>query len=72
MYVTTLKVAKNHHTIISGPKFAGIAEIGNVATYCGGGGGGGTGGGGGGGRGKWCPTPPEVDNDSSSDSSDDE
>jgi hypothetical protein len=71
MYVTTLKVAKNRHIIVSGPKFAGIAQFGNVATNCGGGGGGGTGGGGGSGRGKWCPPPPEVDNELSSDDSDD-
>jgi hypothetical protein len=71
MYVTTLKVAKNCHTIISGPKFEGIDQFGNVTTNCGGGGGGGTGGGGGRGRGKWCLPPPEMDNESSSINSDD-
>ncbi len=70
MYVMTLKVAKNHHTMVLGPKFAGIAQFRNVATNRGGGGGGGTGGSGGGGRGKWCPPLPEVDNDLSSNNSD--
>jgi hypothetical protein len=72
MYVTTLKVAKNHHTIVLGPKFAGIAQFGNIATNRGGVKGGGTGGGGSGGKGKWCPPPPEVDNESSSNDSEDE
>jgi hypothetical protein len=71
MYVMTLKVAKNRHTIVSGPKFAGMAQFGNIANNCGGGGGGGTSGGGGGGKGKWCPPPPEVDNESSSNDSED-
>jgi hypothetical protein len=69
MYVTTLKVAKNCHTIVSGPNFAGIAQFGNVATNRGGGRGGGTGGNGGSSKGKWCPPPPEVDNESSSNNS---
>jgi hypothetical protein len=70
MYVKTLKVAKNHHTIVLGPKFTGIAQFGNVATNHEGSRGGGTSGGsGGGGRGKWCPPPPEVDNELSSDNS---
>jgi hypothetical protein len=72
IYVTTLKLAKNRHIIILGPKLAGIAQFGNVAANGGGGGGGGTGGGGGGGRGKWCPPLPEVDNELSSNNSDDE
>ncbi len=72
MYVTTLKVAKNCHTIVLGPKFAGIAQFGNIGNNRGGGGVGGTNGGGGGGKGKWwCPPPPEVDNESSSDYSED-
>jgi hypothetical protein len=71
MYVTTLKVVKNCHTIVLGPKYAGIAQFRNVANNCGGGEGGGTGGVGGGGRGKWCPPPPEVDNESSSNDSED-
>jgi hypothetical protein len=68
MYVTTLKVAKDHHTLTLGPKFAGIAKFGDVGSLkrnCGGGGRGG----GKGGRGGWCPPPPVVkdrDNDSSS------
>ncbi len=32
MYVMTLKVAKNRHTIVLGPKFAGIAQFGNIGT----------------------------------------
>jgi hypothetical protein len=71
MYVMTLKVAKNCHTIVSGPKFAGIAQFGNV-TNCGGGRGGGTGSGGGGGRDEWCSPPSEVNNVLSSNDSDDE
>jgi hypothetical protein len=47
MYGTTLKVAKNRHTIVLGPKFAEIAQFGNVAINRGGGGGGGIGGSGG-------------------------
>ncbi len=70
MYVTNLKVAKNHHTIVLGPIFAGIAQFGNVTTNHGGSGGGGTGIGGGGGMGKWCPPPPKVDNESLSNNSD--
>ncbi len=72
MCVTTLKVVKDHHTLLSGPKFAGIAHFGNVEINHGGGGGGGTGGGSDkGGRGGWCPPPPKMDdNDSSSDDSD--
>jgi hypothetical protein len=69
-------VVKNCHTIVSGPNFTGIAQFGNVATNRGGGGGGGTSGSGrgsgSGGRGKWCPPPPEIDNELSSDDSDNE
>jgi hypothetical protein len=72
MYVTTLKVVKNHHTIVLGPKFTGIAQFGNIATDCGVGGGGGTSSGGSGGKGKRCPPLPEVDNETSSDNSEDE
>ncbi len=72
MYMTTLKMAKNHHTIVLGPKFAGIAQFGNIPNNRGGGGGGGTSGGGGGGKGKWwCPPSPEVDNELSSNNSED-
>jgi hypothetical protein len=54
MYVTTLKVAKDCHTLTSVPKFVGIAKFGNVGSLkCNGGGGGR--GGGKGGRGGWCP-----------------
>ncbi len=52
MYVLTLKVAKNRHTIVLGPKFAGIAQFGNIANNRGGGGGGSTSGSGGCGKGK--------------------
>ena len=72
MYVTTLKVAKDHHTLVSGPKFTGIAQFRNVATNRRGSREGGTGGGCGGGKGGWCPPPPKVDDDLSSDDSDDE
>ncbi len=66
MYVTTLKVAKDCHTLISGPKFAGIAKFGDVGSLKRDGSGGG-GGRGKCGRGGWCPPPPEVkDNDLSS------
>jgi hypothetical protein len=72
MYMTTLMVAKNRHTIVSGPKFAGIAQFGNIANNRGDGGGGSTSGGGGGGKGEWwCSPPPEVDNESSSNDSED-
>jgi hypothetical protein len=70
MYITTLKVAKDRHTLISGPKFTGIARFRNVVINRGGGGGGGTGGTGS--KGGWCPPPPKVDNDSSSNDLDDE
>jgi hypothetical protein len=73
MDVTALKVAKNRHSIVLGPKFIGIAQFWNVATNRGGSRGGSTGGGGGGGgKGKWYPPPPEVDNESSSNDSDNE
>jgi hypothetical protein len=73
MYVTTLKVAKDHHTLILGPKFAVIAQFGNVAINCRGGGGGGTSGSGSSGKGGWCPPPPKKVNDElSSNDSDDE
>ncbi len=42
MNVMTLMVVKDRHTLVLGPKFAGIAWFGNV-TNRGGGGGGGTG-----------------------------
>ncbi len=72
MYVTTLKVTKDHHTLTSGPKFAGIAKFGNVGSLkCDGGGRGR--GQGKGGRGGWCPPPPVVkDRDNNLSSSDDE
>jgi hypothetical protein len=72
MFVTTRKVAKNRHTIALGPKFAGIAQFGNITNRGGGGGGGIGGGGSGGGRGKWCLPPPKMDNDLSSNDLDDE
>ncbi len=73
MYVTTINVEKNCHTIISGPKFARIAQFGNIANNRGGGGGGGTSGHGGSSKNKWwCPPPPEVDNELSSIDSEDE
>jgi hypothetical protein len=72
MYVTTLKVTKDCHTLISGPKFAGIAKFGDVESLKRNGGGGGRGGGKGG-RGEWCPPSPVVkDRDDNSSSSDDE
>jgi hypothetical protein len=72
MYVTTLKVAKDCHTLTLGPKFAGIAKFGDVGSLkCNGGDGGR--GGGKGGRGGWCPPLPVVkDRDDNSSSSDDE
>ncbi len=72
MYVTTLKVAKDHHTLTLGPKFAGIAKFGDAGSLkCDGSGGGR--GRGKGGRGGWCPPPPVAkDRDSDSSSSDDE
>jgi hypothetical protein len=69
MYLTTLKVAKDCHTLVLGPKFTRIAQFGNVSTNCGGGRGGGTGGGG---KGGWHPPPPMVGKDLSSNDSDDE
>jgi hypothetical protein len=45
MYVMTLKVARDHHTLVLGPKLAGISQFGNI-TNCGGSKGGRTGGGG--------------------------
>jgi hypothetical protein len=71
MYATTLKVAKDHHTLTLGPKFTGIAKFGDVqSTKHGGGGGGGSGGVGG--RGGWCPPPPEVKDDNLSSNDNDE
>ncbi len=72
MYVTTLKVSKDRHTLTSGPKFAGIPKFGDVGSLkCDGGGGGR--GGGKGGRGGWCPPPPVVkDRDNNLSSSDNE
>jgi hypothetical protein len=68
MYVTTLKVAKNHHTIVLGLKSQGLHNLGTppiaevaeevapavvvVAARV------------------WCPPPPKVDNYLSSDDSD--
>ncbi len=72
MYVTTLNVAKDRHTLVSSPKFAGIGQFGNVATNHGGGRGGGAGGGGGCGKDKWCPPLPEGDDNLSSNDLDDE
>jgi hypothetical protein len=69
MYMMTLKVAKDCHTLILCLKFAKKVRFGNV-NNCRGGGGGGTSGGGGSSRGKWCPPPPEADNDLYSDVSD--
>jgi hypothetical protein len=57
MYVTTLKFAKDWHTLTSGPKFAGIAKFGDVGSLKRDIGGGGRGKGG---RGGWCPPPPMV------------
>ncbi len=50
MYVVTLKVAKDHRTLTSGPKFASMANFGDVRlnNKSKNGGGGGRGGGGGG------------------------
>ncbi len=72
MYVTTLKVTKDCHTLTLGPKFARIAKFGDVGSLkCNGGGRGR--GGGKGGRGGWCPPPPVMkDRDDDSSSSDDE
>jgi hypothetical protein len=59
MYVTTLKVAKDCHTLTLGLKFARIAKFGDVGSlkcY----GGGRVEGGGKGSRGEWCPPPPVV------------
>jgi uncharacterized membrane protein YgcG len=49
MYVTTLKVAKDHHTLTLGPKCMCIANVGHVGSSKSrsGGGGGSSGGGGG-------------------------
>ncbi len=65
-------VAKDRHTLTSGPKFAGIAKFGDVGSLkCDGGGGGR--GGGKGGRVGWCPPPPVVkDRENNSLSSDNE
>jgi hypothetical protein len=72
MYVTTLKVAKDPHTLTLGPKFAGIAKFGDIGSIKRDGGGRG-GSGGKGGRGGWCPPPPVVkDRDEDSSSSDNE
>jgi hypothetical protein len=72
MYVTTLKVAKDCHTLTLGPKFVGIANFGDVGSFkCNGGGRGR--GRGKGGSGGWCPPPPVVkDRDDDLSSSDDE
>jgi hypothetical protein len=71
MYVTTLKVAKDCHTLTLGPKFAGIAKFGGVGSLkCDGVGRGR--GGGGGNRGGWCPPPPKVKDDNLSSNDDDE
>jgi hypothetical protein len=59
MYVTTLKVAKDHHTLTLGPKYVGITKFTDVGSIKHNGGGGG-GSGGGGGRGGWCPPPSKV------------
>jgi hypothetical protein len=72
MYVTTLKVAKDCHTLPSGPKFAGIAnfkDVGSSKSRRGGGGGGSRGGGG---LGGWSyKPPPEVKDDALSTSTSD-
>ncbi len=71
MYGTTLKVAKDHHTLTLGPKFPGIAKFGDVGSIkCVGGGRGGSSRAGG--RGGWCPPPPKVKDGDSSSSDDDE
>jgi hypothetical protein len=73
MYVTTLKVAKDHHTLTSGPKCAGIANFGDVGSSKSrsrGGGGGSGGGGGGGGSGWSYKPPPEMKDDALSSSND--
>jgi hypothetical protein len=72
MYVTTLEVAKDRHTLTSGPKFARIAKFGDIGSLKRNGGGRGRGGGKGS-RGGWCPLPPVVkDRDNDLSSSDDE
>jgi hypothetical protein len=71
MYITTLKVAKDCHTLASGPKFVGIANFGDVGSSKSrsGGGGSSSGGGGRGGGGGWSyKPPPEVKDDTSSSS----
>jgi hypothetical protein len=61
MYVMTLKVAKDCHTLTLGPKYAGIANFGDVGSSKSRSGGGSSGSGGGGGRGRWSYKPqPEV------------
>jgi hypothetical protein len=54
MYVSTIKVAKNHHTLITGLKSVGIAHFGDVEPARGGYGGGGRYGSNGG----WSNKPP--------------
>jgi hypothetical protein len=71
MYVTTLKVAKDRHTLTLGPKFTGIAKFGDVRSIKRNGGGGSRSGRADG-RGGWCPPPPKVKDDDSSSSDNDE
>ncbi len=86
MYVVTLKVAKDRKTLTSGPKFAGMANFGDVRlSKCkngGGGGGGGGGGDGGGGGGSGSggggyqapshPPPKKVEDEENGDDGDDD
>jgi hypothetical protein len=72
MYVTILMVAKDRHTLASGPKFVGIANFGDVGSSKSRSGGGGGGSGGGGGLGGWSyKPPPKVKDDASSTSTSD-
>ena len=80
MYVVTLKVAKDRKTLTSGPKFAGMANFGDVRlSKCkngggGSGGGGGGGGGGGSGGGRYqapsLPPPKKVEDEENSNNDD--
>jgi hypothetical protein len=74
MYVTTLKVAKDCHTLTLGPKCAGNAKVGDVGSSNrrSGGGGSGSGGGGGGSGGGWSYKPPPKVKDNALSSSDNE
>ena len=82
MYVVTLKVAKDCKTLTSGPKFAGMANFGDVRLSksknkgggAGGGARGGDGGGGGGGGGNQAPIhppPKKVEDEENGEDNDD-